>query len=456
VATDSPGGPEPTPPSGPRHAQTTEQGTAQATEQATAQRTERGTHLRTQKIFRPQYGILLLALLAPYDGLLLIVPHGASLHSWKEVLTLATLVASLVLGRGSGAARSWRNLPGWLPPLAGLIVVGLIWSIFVGFVQAKTGFRIDFFYVLLGFALWRAPLNARERDWLITILMVNGVVTAVVGIAQQVVGTTRLHELGYAYNTAIRNSHGHLRSFSTFGDPFPFAFYLMVVALVALPVALGEPRRLRNRVFLFCLPLLGLGMVLALVRGAWLGLAVGLVYLGLRRHRILLLAVPLGAAGVVVLLLLPGTFGSSALSTTSIQQRFDSWHHNLDHVLRRPMGTGIGSSGAAAAKTASLTGTRAHTFQPDNYYFKEIYELGIPGLLLFLWLLFAAFRNADRKGARIRGPDGALALGVAASVVGVAAASLVSTYLEIFPMDLMFWLLVSVVAFSCPTSPSTA
>jgi putative inorganic carbon (HCO3(-)) transporter len=361
-----------------------------------------------------------------------------------------------VLGRGTGTRRSWRDLPGWLLPLGGLLVVGLVWSFFVGFVQAKTGFRIDFFYVLLAVALWRAPLNARERDWLVTILMVNGVITALWGIAQQVVGSTRLYELGYAYNTVIRNSHGHLRSFSTFEQPFSFAFFLMVVVLVATPVVLSDPRRLRNRVFLFCVPLLGLGMILALVRGAWLGLAIGWLYLGLRRHRILLLALPVGAAAVVALLLLPGTFGSSALSSSSLHQRFDSWHRNLDHVLRHPQGTGIGSSGAAAAKTAYLTGARHHTFQPDNYYFKEIYELGIPGLLLFVWLLFAAFWNADRKSVRIRGPDGALALGVAASVVGVAAASLVSTYLEISPMDLMFWLLLSVVAFSCTTSPSTA
>ena len=40
------------------------------------------------------------------------------------------------------------------------------------------------------------------------------------GLVQQAVGVTRLHELGYAYNTVIRTSHGHLRSFSTFDQPF--------------------------------------------------------------------------------------------------------------------------------------------------------------------------------------------------------------------------------------------
>ena len=221
-------------------------------------------------------------------------------------------------------------------------------------------------------------------------------------------------------------------------------------------MALSDPGRLRNRVFLVCLPLLGVGMVLAIVRGAWLGVAVGWLYLGFRRHRILLWAVPLGLMALVVVLLLPGKLGSPALSSSSLHERVTSWDRNLDHVLRHPLGTGIGASGAAAAKTASLTGSHTHTFQPDNYYFKEIYELGMPGLVLFVWLLGAAFWNADRKAIRIRGPDSALALGVAAAVLAAAAASAISTYFEIYPMDLMFWLLIAVVATLCPTSPSTA
>ena len=167
-----------------------------------------GAHRRPVRFLRPQFGILLLAALAPYDGLLLIVPHGQSVHSWKEVLTLATLAATFVVRPDGRRRLGWRALPQWVVPLGGLVVVGLIWSIFVGVVQAETGFRIDFFYVLLAFAVWRAPLNLRERDWLVTILMVNGVVTALVGLAQQAVGDTRLHELGYAYNTVIRTSHG--------------------------------------------------------------------------------------------------------------------------------------------------------------------------------------------------------------------------------------------------------
>ena len=403
---------------------------------------------------RPQIGILVLAALAPYDGLLLIVPHGGGAHGWQEGLTLLVLAATLFTTRQS-RVRARLGYPPWIIPLAGLLVLGLIWSIFGNIVRDLTGYRIDFFYVLLALAVWRAPLNERERDWLVTILMVNGIVTAVVGIAQQGIGVTGLHELGYAYNSVIRTSHGHLRSFSTFSQPFAFAFYLMVVVLVGLPVALEAPRRLRNRVFLISLPLLGVGLLLAIVRGALLGLAVGLLYIGVRRYRRLLWLIPVAVLGAAALLALPGNLAGPVLSSSSLHQRINSWDANLNHVLRRPLGTGIGSSGAAAEVSDELTGTHSRTFQPDNYYFKEIYELGIPGLLLFIWLLGAAFWDADRTAVRIRGPDSGFALGVAAAVLAAAAASTVATLFEIYPLDLMFWLLIAVVAI-CPTSPTTA
>ena len=76
-------------------------------------------------------------------------------------------------------------------------------------------------------------------------------------------------------------------------------------------------------------------------------------------------------------------------------------------------------------------------------------------LLLLRALLAAAFWDADRTAIRIRGPDSTLALGVAAAVLAAAAASTVATYFEIYPMDLMFWLLIAVVAI-CPKSPTTA
>jgi hypothetical protein len=89
-------------------------------------------------------------------------------------------------------------------------------------------------------------------------------------------------------------------------------------------------------------------------------------------------------------------------------------------------------------------------YTPDNYYFQTIYELGVLGLWFFLLLLAGAFMATRSVAARARGPDADLAWGVTASVVAAAASSLVAAYFEFFPVDLLFWLMLAVVATITP------
>src|SRR2546421_2081995 len=149
---------------------------------------------------RPQLGVLALAALVPFNGLLLVIPHPQIAQSWKEGVVLATLAATFVAPAEARAPRG-RRLPRWLLPVVLLVLLGLVSGAVVGGQQALTGLRIDFFYLLLAWAIWRCPPRPVDRDRLVTILMATGVITALVGLAQQVVGATRLNDLGYQYNT---------------------------------------------------------------------------------------------------------------------------------------------------------------------------------------------------------------------------------------------------------------
>jgi len=395
-------------------------------------------------ISRPQRGLLLLAALAPYDGLLLISHLPTAATYWKELIVLATLGAGFLSPQDTRAAPG-RKLPGWAPAVGGWLVVGLMSAAGVGFIQAYTGYRIDFFYVLLAVAIWRNPLRGRDLDRLVSILMANGVITSLVGILQQGLGADRLASLGYQYNSVIRFSGSHLRSFSTFNQPFPFGLYLMVVLLTGVPVALSDTSRLRNRLFLACLPILGVGILTSLVRAAWLGLGVGIVFLGLRRHRILLGVIPLA---LVARCTYPVRSPTRPVSSSSFQQRTNTWSQNFDHVLQHPVGSGIGSTGSAADKTAALTGVSTGSLQPDNYYFSTLYELGVPGLYFLVLLLLAAILETDRAARRTAGLESEVLLGITASFLAAAVAMTVATYLQIYPMDLTFWMFLGIAATS--------
>jgi putative inorganic carbon (hco3(-)) transporter len=405
--------------------------------------------LGVKLVERPQRGVLVLAALVPFDGLGEVIPFPAG---WKEALVLVTLAATFVAPPEARGAAG-RRLPSWAYVVGAFAVLGALSAIAVGGEQGLVGLKIGFFYVLVALAIWRCPLNGSERDALVTILMVVGFVTAVVGIGQQVVGETRLVDWGYSYELSVRTAGGFLRSFSTFSTNFPFALYLMLVLLIGVPSALVDLRRVRNQLFLLSVPVLIAGLVASLTRAAWIGLAVGLVYIGATRFRLVLTVLGHGVAWLVIALLFTTTYGGVFLSGESLQGRFDVWSENVSQVVEHPLGEGIGSTGEASAKLTELTDkSSADILEPDNYYFKAALELGVLGLWVVLLLFVTAFSATSSAARRLRGYDGALATGVAASVLAAATVSLAATYFEVFPMDTYFWMLLAVVATCVPES----
>jgi len=393
---------------------------------------------------RPQWGLLALVALAPFDGLLLIAPAPGAASGWKEALALGALLATWLCppdARGPDG----RRLPRWSQPAGALLALGVLSAATVGGTQAIVGLKVGFFYLLIALAWWRCPLNLRERDALVTILMTTGLVCSAVGLWQQWVGDARLNQLGYAYNDVIRFAGGRLRSFSTFEQPFPFGLFIMVVVLVCLPVALQSSARLRNRLFLFALPVYGLGILSSFVRAAVLGLAVGLLYLGITRYRIVLAAIPLA---VIAFAMLGGSVVEPTLSSTSLGARTDGWQENLSEVRANPFGVGVGSTGAVADRLEDAVPSVDEVYYPDNTYYKTLYELGVIGLWLLVFLLASAFLSVRRVATTATGEEQGLVDGIAAVVLAAIVAGLVTNYLEIFPLDLVFWALLALAATS--------
>lgn len=396
---------------------------------------------------RPQRGLLLLAALLPFDGLLLLVENPPVVDAWKEAILGFTLIAALV-----GARRQpWpRRVPSWVVPLVVLATLAAFSAAFVSPLRAGVGMKVMFTGVGMAVVAWRCPLDERERDQLVTVLAVVGALAAVVGLTQQALGHQQLRELGYLYNSTIRFVGGSMRSWSTFNQPFPYAFFLMLVMLVCGAVALERPLRSRNALILLAMPLYVAGLAVSYVRAAWFGLAAGVIYLAITRYRTLLRATPLAVAGLVIALVLgSGSFFASA----SLFERFDRWSSLPAATAEAPLGQGIGSAGAAAARAEVLAGgtptfagdaifATEVVYQPDNHYFKMLYELGLAGLLAFVTLLLAIAAGARRAE---RDPAiGAFAAGTSALVVAAAVASFASTFFEVFPVDYLFWLVVGV------------
>jgi hypothetical protein len=407
---------------------------------------------------RPQRGLLLLAAGLPFDGLRVPLHLPAWTSNWIEGMVVLTLVAAIVARPGVARPQTGRAAPAWTAGLVGLAVLTVASIRLVDAYHVVVGVKVMFQAVTMAFVAWRCPLSRKERDWLVTTLMVTGAVCAAWGLVQQGMGDGVLHDQGYKYNSTIRFSGSFMRSFSTFLQPFPFAFFLMIVLLIGIPIALNDSGRLRNRIFLILLPLYGLGMLVAIVRGAWIGTAVGLLWLGIRRYRILLLGIPIALA---VLLIGPGTSGSNATSSRSGQTRVQNWVDNLYEIGDHPFGIGTGQAGAAAGTISVRQGNgRGYQFdgvgsstglayQPDNQYFLFALELGLAGLWCYILFLVSAFRTSVRASERTGGDDSALALGTGAVILGYAIGGTSFTILEILSVY-YFWLLIGVTTALAP------
>lgn len=400
---------------------------------------------------RPQRATLLLAAFVPFDGLLLLIEAPWFLLGWKEIVVCGAALASLIAAPGHRAG-SRVPIPTWTYPVLFMVAWGLLSVAWSPPAFAVKGLEIDFFYLLVPLTLWRCPLTPRDRDHLVTILMATVIVTSAFGVVQQVVGAEALNALGYRYNDVIRTIGPdlQLRSFSTFEQPFPFAFFLAFALALTLPVALTDVRRRRNQLFLLLVPVVFAGLASAVVRASLIAVLVMVIYFAIRRYGPVLAMIPLALAALVMV---PTDAWGVIGSADSLFDRTDGWTAVSENVASRPFGAGIGTTSGAAEAAVRDGATVVEDFgfppdlqpyQPDNYYVKKILELGPIGLWLFIVVLATALASARRARDRSSGTDRALADGIIAAMYGQIAAGFFSSYWEIFPLDYYFWMALGV------------
>lgn len=396
-------------------------------------------------VVRPQWGVLAIAGLLPFHGLLLITP--LSMSYWKEAAVLAVLVACPFARR---VAPDRTVVALWLVPLAVLIPLGVISAMAAQGTQAFFPLKIAFFYIVLAVVAVLFPFDRRDKDAFISVLFAAGVLSALYGIWQQLIGPQALADMGYEWNEQIRSAGPLLRSFGTFNQPFPFGLFLMLVIILVTAASLAEPGRLRSRLFLFAFPVLGIAMILSVVRASYIGAVIGLVVIGtLLYHRFLAwLLVGFAGAGIGAVAF-SAIFGTDVLrtlgSSSSLEERGGHWSVNVPLVLTQPFGRGLGTTGSSAAKVAEGYDPTSPLYQPDSHYLKILLELGPVGLALYaivvVLMVIPLVRMIPLTGDSL---ERALMGGAVAATLAACVAAAFSTYLEIFPLDAYFWLIPAI------------
>jgi O-antigen ligase len=239
---------------------------------------------------------------------------------------------------------------------------------------------------------------------------------------------------------------GLVRSFGTIGRPNAFGGYIVPLILLAeVQIISGIEKR---RGLAWVAMLLGVAALLfSFSRGAWTSFAVAnlfLVAVAARRRLDWLRRLLLAQLAVVVALLplsyliMERIFGYDANAAWSrVPLMKLAWNMIADHPF---LGVGVNTFLNVAYKYITPDIAQAWVGEVHNMYLLVFAEAGIVGLVTFLWLMGAMFREASRLSRDSDPFLAALGLGGMAAMVAVGTHMFVDMYSGSIMLDLLFLL----------------
>lgn len=223
---------------------------------------------------------------------------------------------------------------------------------------------------------------------------------------------------------------GYRPLWSPAGDPNYFTASAVLCVPIAFYLIVRTSRRFDRWFSAACLVLIAAAILVDSSRGGVLALAAvgAVVFLQYRGRRVLILV--LGCALAMGLLLSPVSPLARLLHPDSggviaADDRLELWSAGLRMVSQHPL-LGIGLDNFKAEVPAYLGPGQDIDFIAHNTYVQMAAEMGLPGLLAFIWILIVTFRSLARSRRRAAESDSILihcvASGLFAGLAGFAVA----------------------------------
>lgn len=412
-------------------------------------------------LLQPLFALGLMLLLAPWGAYEARALTGSPLDS-GQVLFFFTL--ALWLARGLRQRRILLRHTPLVAPLLLFLYVALVTLLNAASLAA--GLREVAKWVEMLLLIWltldlTADLPPKRAPWVILALLL------LAGVSQGVFGIYQFFWRGEAPSHFMVLGRFY-RAFGSFDQPNPFGGYMNLTALLALGALVGvwmadnglwnkirRPQFTISGLLLTSVTAVSLGGVLASwSRGAWLGLAAGIVALIFCLPRRwwqgvgLLLATAVVAGGLLLVGMalnrLPAGVIARVSSGFSQDLRFDDvrgvdiTHENFAVVERLAhwqaavgmaqdhfwLGVGFGNY-EAAYPAYRLINWPAALGHAHNYYLNLWAEVGLLGLLAYLLFWTAVFWQNMRLLRRAAWPQRGIALGLLAAFIALSVHHLV-------------------------------
>lgn len=369
--------------------------------------------------------LIVMLLFEPLRGLLRRAQYLFVNYSTEDpihlVTPIVTLIALMVLVRKGRLNQFWSTpLAGWATLLAIIFVVEIFNPLQGGLFVGLSGAM--FVLVPLVWFYFGQAVNEKFLQTAFKLVIALGIIGSAYGVYQLMFGYPGFEQY-WIDNTDMYQSIavGHVkRALGTFSSAEEWGRYTEIGALMALGFFSGA-KQLRARIgWLFCAAALLGGVLLSGQRTAVFGFLVGVVALLMFSARswkagfarVLLLLIPMVLLFVFaqaptddevwskaederVSAVLTHTRRGTLKPTEedSLQVRFQNWGDLVTSVIPyRPLGAGIGAGSLSDVRT-----NRDSDLPPiDNFILVLAITCGIPGALVFTWILVRASWLAAR------------------------------------------------------------
>lgn len=326
-----------------------------------------------------------------------------------------------------------------------IILYGII--IFIGTMTSinPTGsFRdLTIHFVSLGlvFIMINSIKNLDEFNTIITFVVFSATIVALIGLYQYIVGVP----IDAAWVDVKNNPDIKSRVYSVFGNPNVLAEYLIMIIPVSISLFWYSKRIYKKFLFLGTSGILILALVFTLSRGGWLGFSFSaLVFVLLVERRLLLSIIPIVVGGVFFLpqSILNRIMSIGNFADSSNAYRLKMWQIALKIIRDHPI-AGVGFGHLPFKETFETYIRTMPTYHAHNTYLEIAAELGIPGLIAFLLLLFIVFKygirsliNQEDKYIKI------MAAGLFSGLAGLLVHGAVENVIYLTKIIIYFWILI--------------
>ncbi len=395
-----------------------------------------------KKLGMRKFLIAVFALYLPVDVLVRDVLKIGFLSSvWDEAFMLFCIVYLVYRLANSPEPVKPRITPVDMPLLV-FLAVGLLC---VAVVSPKMGPAIDGYRAVCQFMLWFFVLTRLIEDdddfkVLYFTMCAMASVIALHGIYQYITKAPMPTQWVAQAEVGVRT-----RVYSIFGSPNVMGAFLVMTAPMLAACAYYVKKLWVKCVLWGITGILCLSTLFTFSRGAWFGLTIAVVVFSLLVDRKLLLIA--GAAILAVIFCVPEIsnriaflFTSDFAEANATGGRGERWEIGLS--LWRPnkiFGFGLGRYGGAIAMQNQEIDNLSYYYM-DNYYLKTLTEMGLVGLVSYVWLLLRNFLWSCRSIFKTRkNKISVLGSGIVAGQIGVLSHSFFENIFEVPYMNAYFW-----------------